>query len=104
MKLYAVRIFVRDWEKACEFYRDTLGLPERLKSTDLDWAEDDLGGPCFGVELIDPTEEVKASLDECLAHPYRSRISNPHTKRSAAEALNSLRPRRSNPGEARLLT
>lgn len=62
MKLYAVRIFVRDWEKACGFYRDTLGLPERFKSTDLGWAEYDLGGPCFGVERIDLTEEESESL------------------------------------------
>lgn len=55
MKLYAVRIFARDWQKMCDFYRDTLGLPERFRSADAGWAEYDLGGPCFGVERIDPT-------------------------------------------------
>src|SRR5690554_3544679 len=62
MKLYAVRIFVRDWEKACAFYRDTLGLQERFSSPDSGWAEYDLGGPCFGIERIDPTDDEGQAL------------------------------------------
>ena len=54
MELYAVRIFVRDWSRACEFYSETLGLTERYRNDDIGWAEYDLGGPCFGVELVQP--------------------------------------------------
>ncbi len=52
MKLYAVRVFVRDWEAACEFYEHVLGLPARYRDAELGWAEFDLGGPCFGVERV----------------------------------------------------
>jgi lactoylglutathione lyase len=62
MKLYAVRVFVRDWERACAFYRDALGLPERFRSADGRWAEYDLGGPCLGVERIDPKDDESEGL------------------------------------------
>lgn len=44
MKLYAVRIFVRDWPAACKFYGTVLGLPERFRDDGLGWAEYDVGG------------------------------------------------------------
>jgi len=53
MKLYAVRVFVRDWDGACRFYGETLGLPERYRSEEFGWAEFDVGGPCFGIERVD---------------------------------------------------
>ena len=53
MKLYAVRVFVRSWNESCEFYRDTLELPERVRNDEIGWAEYDLGGPCFGMERVD---------------------------------------------------
>ncbi|HEX7037354.1 MAG TPA: VOC family protein [Pseudomonadales bacterium] len=62
MNLYAVRIFVRDWEQACRFYGDVLGLPERFKNADLGWAEYDVGGPCFGIERVDPADPESAGL------------------------------------------
>jgi len=55
MMLYAVRIFARDWDNVCRFYRDVLGLPERFK-TDMGWAEYDVGGPCFGIERLNPDD------------------------------------------------
>ena len=54
MELYAVRIFVRDWPRACAFYSETLGLTERYRNDEIGWAEYDLGGPCFGVERVQP--------------------------------------------------
>ena len=54
MQLYAIRIFVRRWSEACEFYHSTLGLKERFRDDDIGWAEYDLGGPCFGVERVQP--------------------------------------------------
>ena len=54
MKLYAIRIFVRSWPEACAFYGETLGLPERYRNDEAGWAEYDLGGPCFGIERVQP--------------------------------------------------
>lgn len=56
MELNAVRIFVHRWPEACTFYRETLGLKERLRNDALGWAEYDLGGPCFGIERVDPAD------------------------------------------------
>lgn len=52
MELYAVRVFVRQWAEACDFYGAILGLTERFRNDDIGWAEYDLGGPCFGVERV----------------------------------------------------
>ena len=54
MKLYAIRIFVRQWDEACTFYGTTLGLTERFRDDAMGWAEYDLGGPCFGIERVRP--------------------------------------------------
>lgn len=56
MELYAVRIFVRQWSKACAFYGETLGLKERFRNDEIGWAEYDLGGPCFGIERVQPDD------------------------------------------------
>ena len=53
MKLYAVRVFVGDWPRACDFYGETLGLAERFRNDDMGGAEFDLGGPSLGVERVD---------------------------------------------------
>ena len=53
MKLYAIRIFVKDWANGAAFYRDTLGLEERFRDDDLGWAEYDVGGPCIGLERVE---------------------------------------------------
>jgi lactoylglutathione lyase len=45
MKLYGVRVFARDWDAVCDFYRDTLGLPERYRNADA------LTGRMLGVSL-----------------------------------------------------
>lgn len=50
MRIYAVRIFVNDWEAACRFYEEQLGLPLRFSSVDLGWAEFDIGGPSLALE------------------------------------------------------
>ncbi len=62
MKLYAVRVFVRDWNEACAFYGETLGLPERFRNEDMGWAEYDLGGPCFGIERVRPGDDEGEAL------------------------------------------
>lgn len=62
MELYAVRIFVRDWPRACAFYGETLGLTERFRNDEIGWAEYDIGGPCFGVERVRPGDQEGESL------------------------------------------
>ena len=53
MKLYNIRVFVRDWDTACEFYEHTLKLPLKYKNPQLGWAEFDVGGPSLGIERVD---------------------------------------------------
>ena len=62
MKLYAVRIFVDDWNKACKFYEETLGLTCEFKDEGFGWAEFDVGGAKFGIEKCDPASHPQASL------------------------------------------
>ncbi len=62
MQIYAVRIFVRRWPEACAFFRETLGLEERFRSDEFGWAEYDLGGPCFGVERVEPDDAEGEAL------------------------------------------
>ncbi len=50
MKIYAIRIFVTQWQEACNFYGELLGLPERYRNDEFGWAEYDLEGPCLGLE------------------------------------------------------
>ena len=57
MELYAVRIFVRNWDAACDFYGGTLGLAERFRNDAIGWAEYDLGGPCFGIQFVPEDDE-----------------------------------------------
>ena len=62
MKLYAVRIFVHDFEKACAFYRDTLGLDEHFLSDEMGWAQYAVGAPCLGIERVEEGDEERTSL------------------------------------------
>ena len=61
MKLYAVRVFVRDWESACTFYESKLGLTAKFRDDGMGWAEFDVGGPSLAVERVradDPETEA----------------------------------------------
>ena len=62
MKLYAFRVFVKDWDTACQFYEHTLALPLRFKDESLGWAEFDVGGPCLGVERVDADDADAAAM------------------------------------------
>lgn len=53
MKVYAIRIFVDQWEAACEFYAQQLGLECEFRHDELGWAEFAAGGARFGVERVD---------------------------------------------------
>ena len=56
MELYAVRIFVRDWPVACDFYGNILGLHETFRDDTVGWAEYDVGGPRLGIEQVTPED------------------------------------------------
>ena len=62
MELYAVRVFVRRWPEACAFYGGPLGLTERYRDDQIGWAEYDLGGPCIGLERVDPGDTEGEAL------------------------------------------
>ena len=52
MKLYAFRVFVDDWDRACQFYGHTLDLPIKFKDASMGWAEFDVGGPSLVLERV----------------------------------------------------
>ena len=56
-KLYAVRIFVRDWENAVRFYKETLGMATTFESAELGWAELDTGAAHLAVERLNPEDD-----------------------------------------------
>lgn len=53
MKLYAVRIFTTDWDRAVDFYREVIGLSLTFADQAFAWAEFDLGGARLGIEGLD---------------------------------------------------
>lgn len=62
MKLYAVRVFVHDWERAFDFYANVLGLPVKFNEPALGWAEFDIGGPSLGLERVAQDDNEGAEL------------------------------------------
>ncbi len=62
MKLYIVRIFVRDWLGACEFYEHTLGLSKGFSDEPLGWAEFDVGGAKLGVQWVSADDDEGQAL------------------------------------------
>ena len=38
-KLFAVRVFVTDWDRAIRFYTETLGIPTTFRNDELGWAQ-----------------------------------------------------------------
>ncbi len=60
MKLYVVRVFVDDWDRACEFYEKKLKLPLTFKDSTLGWAQ--FGEPGLGIERVDENDEEGRSL------------------------------------------
>lgn len=55
-KLYAVRIFVRDWKRALDFYANTLGMPVAFANEQLGWAELATEGSHLALERVRPDD------------------------------------------------
>ncbi len=56
-KLYVVRIFVTDWERALRFYTETLGIPTTFRSDEMGWAQLDTGEAQLGLERVSPDDD-----------------------------------------------
>ena len=61
-KLYAVRIFVRDWQRALDFYAKTLGMPVAFASEDMGWAELATDGAHLALERARPDDPESEAL------------------------------------------
>ena len=61
-ELYAVRIFVRDWKRALDFYANTLGMPVRMANEQLGWAELGIGGAPLALERARPGDPESHGL------------------------------------------
>ncbi|MEM7412150.1 MAG: VOC family protein [Myxococcota bacterium] len=61
-KLNVVRIFVSNWERAIEFYTETLGIPAAFRDDDLGWAQLATGETQLALERLDPGDPEAAGL------------------------------------------
>ena len=61
-RLYAVRVFVRDWDAAVRFYTETLGIPLAFRNDDIGWAELDTGEGRLALERLDADDPEAGSL------------------------------------------
>jgi lactoylglutathione lyase len=61
-KLYAIRVFVTDWERALEFYSKTLEMPVVFAGSEMGWAELDTGEAHLALERMAPDNPEAASL------------------------------------------
>jgi catechol 2,3-dioxygenase-like lactoylglutathione lyase family enzyme len=53
-RLYAVRIFVTDWQRAVDFYRYTLDMPLAYDSEEQGWAELAVDGAHLALDRAEP--------------------------------------------------
>ena len=56
-KLFVVRVFVTDWDRALRFYTETLEIPTTYRSDELGWAQLDTGEAQLALERTDPSDE-----------------------------------------------
>jgi predicted enzyme related to lactoylglutathione lyase len=61
-KLNVLRIFVTDWERALQFYTETLGIPTTYRSDEMGWAQLDTGDGQLALERVAPDDEEGNSL------------------------------------------
>lgn len=62
-KLYAVRVFVSDWQRAIAFYTETLGIPTAFRSDEMGWAQLATGEGQLALERADPADaETRAMV------------------------------------------
>ncbi len=54
-KLFVVRVFVSDWDRALRFYTETLGIPTAFRSDEMGWAQLDTGEANLALERVEPS-------------------------------------------------
>jgi catechol 2,3-dioxygenase-like lactoylglutathione lyase family enzyme len=103
-KLFAVRVFVSDWDRAIRFYSETLGMTFVYQSDEMGWAQMAPGAGQLALERVDPSDEEGrfTSWTLCRRVPFRFLISWLPTKRSPSAACNLLGRRRKSRGVASL--
>ena len=61
-KLFAVRVFVTDWDRAIRFYSETLGMPIAFRSDEIGWAQMATGEGQLALERVDPSDQEGQAL------------------------------------------
>ena len=61
-KLYAVRVFVTDWDRAIRFYAETLQMPVAYRNDKIGWAQMATGEGQLALERVDPTDNEGQAL------------------------------------------
>lgn len=61
-KLYAVRVFVSDWDRSLEFYSKVLEMPIVFSSSEMGWAELDTGAAHIALERAAPDDPESLAL------------------------------------------
>lgn len=61
-KLYAVRVFVTDWERAVRFYTETLGIPVAFRSDADGWLQLATGEGQLALERVEPGDAESMAL------------------------------------------
>jgi lactoylglutathione lyase len=61
-RLFAVRVFVTDWDRAMRFYSETLGMNIAYRNDELGWAQMAPGAGQLALERVDPLDEEAQGL------------------------------------------
>jgi predicted enzyme related to lactoylglutathione lyase len=61
-KLFAVRVFVTDWQRAIRFYTETLGIPIAYRNDEIGWAQLATGEGQLALERVDPSDSESKEL------------------------------------------
>ena len=61
-RLFAVRVFVTDWDRAMRFYSETLGMAVAYRNDELGWAQMAPGAGQLALERVDPLDEEAQAL------------------------------------------
>ena len=61
-RLYAVRVFVTDWERAIKFYTQTLGIATTFENAEMGWAQLATGDGQLAIERMDPADPEAKGL------------------------------------------
>jgi predicted enzyme related to lactoylglutathione lyase len=61
-KLFAVRIFVTDWDRAIRFYTETLGMRATYRNDEIGWAQMATGEGQLALERVDPSDQESKAL------------------------------------------